>query len=98
MLGPNDTNTDDGSATFANDIDPSLLVGVALHELTHALGRIPYGPKPDLFDLLRFTSRGTRPFSRSHTPPSAYSSEAGGHINLADSGWNSDPSVFINRG
>jgi len=26
LLGANDTNTDDGSATFATDIDPSLLV------------------------------------------------------------------------
>ena len=39
LLGANDTTTDDGSATFATDINPSLLVGVALHELiTHADG------------------------------------------------------------
>ena len=30
LLSPNDTTTDDGSATFATDISPSLLVGVAL--------------------------------------------------------------------
>src|ERR1700712_794472 len=41
FMGANDTTTDDGSATFATDIDPKLLVGVALHELTHALGRVP---------------------------------------------------------
>jgi hypothetical protein len=44
LLGANDTTTDDGGATFATDINPNLLVGVALHELTHAMGRIPYGP------------------------------------------------------
>ena len=44
VLGANDTTTADGSATFATDINPSLLVGVALHELTHAMGRVPYGP------------------------------------------------------
>ena len=51
--------TDDGSATFATDIDPDLLVGVALHELTHALGRVPFGSQPDIFDLFRFTAPKT---------------------------------------
>src|SRR5437763_4957825 len=64
LLGANDTTTDDGSATFATDINSNLLVGVALHELTHAMGRVPYGPpygsQPDIFDLFRFTSAGTR--------------------------------------
>ena len=40
---PRTTAAIDGTATFATDINPSLLVGVALHELTHALGRVPYG-------------------------------------------------------
>src|SRR5439155_292811 len=44
LLGANDTTTDDGGATFATDINQNLLVGVALHELTHAMGRVPYGP------------------------------------------------------
>src|SRR5205085_7592739 len=35
LLSPNDTTTDDGSAYFSTDINPNLLVGVALHELTH---------------------------------------------------------------
>src|ERR1700730_7765881 len=64
LLGANDTTTDDGSATFATDISSGLLVGVALHELTHAMGRVPYGqpygPQPDIFDLFRFTSPGTQ--------------------------------------
>ena len=64
VLGANDTTTDDGSATFATDINSNLLVGVALHELTHAMGRVPYGQpygsQPDIFDLFRFTSPGTQ--------------------------------------
>src|SRR6266478_5132325 len=98
VLGANDTTTDDGSATFATDIDPSLLVGVALHELTHALGRVPYGWQPDVFDLFRFTSPGTRLFSGSDTAPAAYFSVDGGNTKLADYGRNSDPSDFLNSG
>src|SRR5439155_27057889 len=69
LLGANDTTTDDGSATFATDINPNLLVGVALHELTHALGRIPFGSQPHIFDFYRFTGVGTRLFSGSQTAP-----------------------------
>src|SRR5438132_10969865 len=100
LMAANDTTTDDGSATFATDIDPNLLVGVALHELTHAVGRIPYGPQPDIFDLFRFTSVGTRLFSGSATAPAAYFSLDGGTVatKIADYGRNSDPSDFLNSG
>ncbi len=94
--------TDDGSATFATDITPSLLVGVALHELTHALGRVPYGapygPQPDIFDLFRFTSTGTQLINGASTAPAAYFSVDGGYTKLADYGQTSDPSDFLNRG
>src|SRR5260370_1824033 len=69
FLGANDTTTGDGSATFATDIDSSLLVGVALHELTHALGRIPYGSRPAIFYLFRFTTSSTRPSPPTPTAP-----------------------------
>jgi hypothetical protein len=98
FLGANDTTTDDGSATFATDINSNLLVGVALHELTHALGRIPYGSQPDVFDLFRFTSAGTRLFSGSATAPAAYFSVDGGNTKLADYGQTSDSSDFLNNG
>ena len=97
-INPNDTTTDDGSATFATDINPNLLVGVALHELTHALGRVPYGPQPDILDLFRFTSAGTMLFSSSIPASAAYFSEDGGNTKLADLGKNSDPSDFLNSG
>src|SRR5205814_6989062 len=98
VLGANDTTTDDGSATFATDINPNLLVGVALHELTHAMGRVPYGSAPDIFDLFRFTSAGTRLFSGANTAPAAYFSVDGGNTKLADYGRTSDPSDFLNSG
>jgi serralysin len=102
LLGANDTTTDDGSATFATDISSGLLVGVALHELTHAMGRVPYGPpygsQPDILDLFRFTSPGTRLIDGNNTAPAAYFSVDGGNTKLADFGQNSDPSDFLNSG
>jgi hypothetical protein len=98
FLGANDTTTDDGSATFATDINSSLLVGVALHELTHALGRVPFGAAPDIFDLFRFTSPGVRLFQSGNAAPAAYFSVDGGNTKLADFGQNSDPSDFLNSG
>jgi hypothetical protein len=97
LLGPNDSTTDDGSATFATDIDPSLLVGVALHELTHAMGRVPYGDQPDIFDFYRFTSPGVRLFSN-NTPASPAYFSLDGTSKLADYGESSDPSDFLNLG
>src|SRR5579859_3856125 len=98
FLGANDTTTDDGSATFATDINSNLLVGVALHELTHAMGRVPDGPQPDVFDLYRFTSPGAMLFAGGNTAPAAYFSTDGGHTKLADFGQTSDPSDFLNSG
>jgi VCBS repeat-containing protein len=96
LLSPNDSTTDDGSATFATDINPSLLVGVALHELTHAMGRVPYGPQPDIFDLFRFTGVGTRLFTDNIPAAASYFSVNGGATKLADFGVSSDPSDFLN--
>ncbi|SHL52954.1 Tryptophan-rich Synechocystis species C-terminal domain-containing protein [Bradyrhizobium lablabi] len=108
LLGANDTTTDDGSATFATDISPNLLVGVALHELTHAMGRVPYGPvpgvpqaegpQPDIFDFFRFTSAGARLIEGGATAPAAYFSVDGGNTKLADYGQISDASDFLNSG
>jgi hypothetical protein len=99
LLSPNDTSTADGSAQFSTGISSSLLVGVALHELTHALGRIPYGPQPDIFDLFRFTGPGTHLFDGSvPTSSAAYFSLDGGNTRLADYGVHSDPSDFLNPG
>ena len=98
LMGANDTTTDDGSAYFATDINTSLLVGVALHELTHALGRVPFGSAPDIFDLFRFTSPGVRLFQGGATAPASYFSLDGGVTKIADFGRTSDPSDFLNSG
>ena len=102
VLGANDTTTDDGSATFATDISSGLLVGVALHELTHAMGRVPYGSpyssSPDIFDFYRFSSPGVRVFNGASTASPAYFSVDGGNTKLADYGQISDPSDFLNSG
>src|SRR3954454_21018122 len=98
LMAANDTTTDDGSATFATDINPNLLVGVALHELSHAMGRVPYGPQPDIFDFFRFTTPGTRLFQGGATAPAAYFSLDGGNTKLADYGRTSDASDFLNSG
>jgi Ca2+-binding RTX toxin-like protein len=98
LIGANDTTTDDGSAVFATDINPNLLVGVALHELTHALGRVPYGAAPDIFDLFRYTSPGVHLFQGGNSAPAAYFSLDGGVTKLADFGQHSDPSDFLNSG
>src|SRR4051794_28796446 len=100
VIGANDTTTDDGAATFATDIDPNLLVGVALHELTHAMGRVPFGTssQPDIFDFFRFTSPGARLFLGGATAPAAYFSLDGGNTKVADYGRTSDASDFLNSG
>ena len=104
LLDANDTSTDDGSATFTTDIPPDELVGVALHELTHAIGRVPFGPEPDIFDLFRFSSPGQLVFDGTSNPsptspaPVSYFSLDGGTTKLADYGTTSDPSDFLNTG
>src|SRR6266566_1352112 len=108
LLSPTATAID-GSATFATDINSNLLVGVALHELTHALGRVPYGPtpgsptytpQPDIFDFFRFTAPGAPLILDGATAPAAYFSVDGGNTNtkLADYGQTSDSSDFLNSG
>ena len=90
----------DGLAYFGNGISADLLVGVALHELTHALGRVPDGTAyPDIFDLFRFTAAGTILASdQTGLGAPAYFSVDGGTTSLATYGSNSDPSDYLNTG
>jgi hypothetical protein len=62
------------------------------------MGRVPYGPQPDIFDLFRFTGTGTRLFQGGATAPAAYFSLDGGNTKVADYGRTSDPSDFLNSG
>ncbi|HUR89407.1 MAG TPA: NF038122 family metalloprotease [Ramlibacter sp.] len=99
LLGFSSTGSTDGTASFATDINPNALVGVALHELTHAMGRIPFSPQPGVFDLFRFTAAGTWLFDGGvPASSSSYFSLTAGATKLADYGVNSDPSDFLNSG
>jgi serralysin len=93
----------DGFAGFATNINQNSLVGVALHELTHALGRAPSGLPlssgdiPDIFDLFRFDSAsGMRLVDGDfgNAPPAYFSVNNGGTI-LANYGQTSDPGDFF---
>ena len=86
----------DGSASFAPDIPINILTSVALHELTHCLGRIHSGSPPAVFDLFRYQSPGSLLFSGDTPSLPAYFSIDGGKTHLADYGINSDPSDFLN--
>jgi serralysin len=93
----------DGFAGFATDINSNSLIGVALHELTHALGRanaglpLSFGDIPDIFDLFRFDSaNNTRLVDGDFgSAPPAYFSVSGGGTVLANYGQTSDPSDFL---
>ena len=95
IINPNNASTDDGTETFSTDIPTNDLVGVALHEITHAMGR---SPDNSIFDLFRFTSPGVRLFSGNIPSSAAYFSVNGGATALADYGMTSDPSDFLNTG
>jgi Tryptophan-rich Synechocystis species C-terminal domain/Bacterial Ig-like domain (group 1) len=94
MISPTATAID-GAVGIGTQIPTADLVGVALHELTHAMGR---EPGAGTFDLGRYTSAGNHLFSSGSTAPAAYFSIDGGVTKLADYGQNSDPSDFLNSG
>ena len=88
----------DGSATFASDIPLNSLTNVALHEITHGMGRIAGNSTPDVFNLFRFSSPGTLLLTEDIPSVPAYFSIDGGKTHLADYGISSDPSDFLNTG
>jgi hypothetical protein len=95
-LGFGDTPAgDDGAVGFATDISSDRLVGVALHELTHAMGRVPGN---GTFELARFTSAGVRDYDTANTSGPSYYSADGGNTDLADYGQTSDASDYLNSG
>ena len=90
-------NSIDGSIGIGTQVPQADLVGVALHELTHAMGRVENAPQPDIMDFFRFTSPGNLlPFNDSIPGPTSYFSVNNGVTALAKFGQSSDPSDFLN--
>jgi hypothetical protein len=103
-LSPTAT-ADDSTLQLGSGISDDRLVGVALHELAHGLGRIPAGPPyssfPDIFDLTRFTAQGAIYVDGALPSPGnpvaqTYFSVDGGKTTLDQYGTASDPSDFLN--
>src|SRR5262249_23496034 len=90
-----DASTIDGSAAFGTGIGLSDLVNVALHELTHAMGRFSLGA-PLVADWFRFDGPGHFQWAKDGT--AAYFSIDNGATDLADFGRLSDFSDFWNSG
>ncbi|MFI4994910.1 MAG: NF038122 family metalloprotease, partial [Hyphomicrobiales bacterium] len=86
----------DGAVGMGTAFTGDVLFNGALHELTHAMGRIA----GDSLDLFRFNEDGSGNhvfgFGIPATP--AYFSIDGGATKLADFGINSDPGDFLNTG
>jgi hypothetical protein len=101
------TNLTDGFVGIGTNFTPGAQrVSAFLHELGHALGRVPEnnGIFSSELDLWRFTSQGNRLFDGTTNPSvqnpvqAAYFSLDGGATDLADWGQTSDPSDFRGPG
>jgi hypothetical protein len=83
----------DGFIGMGTNFTGSTLIGGALHEITHAMGRIPGDTALSLF---RYTSSGSHDFGGGPPAAASYFSIDGGVTKLADFGVSSDPSDFLN--
>ena len=85
----------DGYVGIGTGFTGNSLVGAALHELTHAMGRVVGGWSLDLF---RFNENGLghHVFDTNVPSKAAYFSINSGKTELADFGIHSDPSDFLN--
>src|SRR5438874_5601753 len=85
--------TVDGLVGMGTNFTGSVLIGGALHELTHAMGRVPGASG---LSLVRYTSQGNHLFTGGTPAAASYFSIDGGVTKLADFGVSSDPSDFLN--
>jgi hypothetical protein len=101
------TQQTDGFVGIGTNFTPGAQrVSAFLHEIGHAMGRVPenVGAGSSELDLWRFTSQGNRLFDGTTNPSvqnpvqAAYFSLDGGATDLADWGQTSDPSDFRGPG
>ncbi len=88
-------STIDGFVGMGTQFTGTTLLGGALHEITHAMGRIP---GTSVLSLVRYDSVGNHDFTGGTPAASTYFSIDGGNTKLADFGRNSDTSDFLNSG
>jgi len=83
----------DGSSGIGSSVPAANLLGVCIHEFTHAMGR-EHGSAP--FDFCRFLSPppGARNFGAGSTSPAQYFSVDGGATSLVSLATSSDPGDF----
>ncbi|MCI4679676.1 NF038122 family metalloprotease [Rhodoblastus acidophilus] len=90
------SNIIDGQIGMGSGFTGDTLIAGALHEITHAMGRIAgYA-----LDLFRYSAPGSHVIgsggSTSNPAPASYFSIDGGNTDLADFGRTSDPGDFLN--
>jgi VCBS repeat-containing protein len=95
LVSAND-GTQDGWVGMGTGFTGNVLFAGAIHELTHALGRIA-GTGLDIYRFNEDNS-GNHVFGGAIPATPAYFSIDGGTTNLADFGINSDPGDFLNGG
>ena len=83
----------DGFVGFGANIPNGSVIGVALHEFTHAMGRVP---GPSVMSLFRYTSPGVNDFYPYLPTAASYFSIDDGNTALAAFGQNSDSADFLN--
>jgi hypothetical protein len=94
-LVPANDGASDGAVGMNINLAGDSLVSVALHELTHVMGRVT-GSVAFGVDLFRYDSPGHHVLAHGTPPaPAAYFSIDGGITDLADFGINSDPGDFL---
>jgi 20S proteasome alpha/beta subunit len=97
-LTPGNGTAMDGHIGVGTNVPTNDLIAVALHEITHAMGRLT--GTNSVLDLFRFdeNNSSSREFSSATPAPPAYFSLNGGSQKLADFGITSDPGDFLNTG
>ena len=86
----------DGQVGMGTNFTGNVLIAGALHELTHAMGRIA-GLAMDIFRYNENRS-ASHVFGGAIPATPAYFSIDGGHTDMADFGISSDPGDFLNSG